>query len=101
MNSGTYDDPLGEAKLRIAAGDASGAVEFLKAQLHAGRGGLLTRIALGRALLAAGNREEALPVFRAAVALCPGIAVAGLALGDRVLVIGAFAPAIVEVLLSL
>ena len=57
MKRGPHDetilDPLGKANARIAAGDAAGAAEILRAQLRAGRGGLLARIALGRALLAA------------------------------------------------
>src|SRR6266567_544570 len=96
MNSGTYDDPLGEAKLRIAAGDATGAAEFLKAQLQAGRGGLLTRIALGRALLTAGNHEQALQILRHAAALGPGVAEAALALGEGLLAMGHLPTAIAE-----
>jgi predicted TPR repeat methyltransferase len=100
MNSGTDDesfpDPIGAANARIAAGDAKGAAEFLQAQLHAGRGGLLTRIALGRALLAAGNREQALQILRGAAALGPGIAEAAFALGEGLLAMGHLPTAIAE-----
>ena len=96
MNSGTYDDPLGEANARIAAGDARGAAEVLQAQLQAGRGGLLTRIALGRALLTVGNHEQALQTLRDAAALGPGVAKAALALGEGLLAMGHLPTAIAE-----
>ena len=78
------------------ARDPGATVAFLKAQLSAGRGGLLTRIALGRALLAAGEREQALQVLRDAAALGPGIAEAAVALGEGLLAIGHLPTAIAE-----
>jgi predicted TPR repeat methyltransferase len=89
-------DPIGEANARIAAGDASGAVALLQSQLRAGRGGLLTRIALGRALLAADDAEQALQVLREAAALAPGIAEASFALGEGLLAVGHLPTAIAE-----
>jgi predicted TPR repeat methyltransferase len=89
-------DPIGEANARIAAGDASGAAALLQSQLRSGRGGLLTRIALGRALLAADDAEQALQVLREAAALAPGIAEAGFALGEALLALGHLPTAIAE-----
>jgi predicted TPR repeat methyltransferase len=92
----TIPDPIGEANARIAAGDANGAAALLKAQLHLGRGGLLTRIALGRALLAAGDDEQALQILREAAALGPGIAEAAFALGEGLLAMGHLPTGIAE-----
>ncbi len=92
----TIPDPIGEANARLAAGDASGAAVLLQSQLNSGRGGLLTRIALGRALLAAGDDEQALQVLREAAALAPGIAEAAFALGQGLLARGHLPTAIAE-----
>jgi predicted TPR repeat methyltransferase len=84
----TITDPLGEANARLVAGDPRGAVRLLQSQLDSGRGGLLTRIALGRALLAAGDAEQALQILREAAALGSGIADAAFALGEGLLAMG-------------
>ena len=89
-------DTIAGANARIAAGDARGAVEFLQSQLHAGCGGLLTRITLGRALLAAGEPEKAVQVLRETAALAPGIAEAAFALGEALLALGHLPTAIAE-----
>jgi predicted TPR repeat methyltransferase len=89
-------DPIADAQAMIAAGDAKGAADLLKAQLRQGRGGLVTRLTLGRALMAAGHPGEALPVLREAAALSPGIAEAPLALGEALLAAGYLPTAIAE-----
>jgi predicted TPR repeat methyltransferase len=86
-------DAIGEANARLAAGDARGAAALLQSQLRSGRGGLLTRIALGRTLLAADDAEQ---VLREAAALAPGIAEAGFALGEALLALGHLPTAIAE-----
>lgn len=89
-------DPIADARARIDAGDAAGAVALLKDALRQGRGGVLTRIALGRALLTAGDKDEALEVLREASALAPGIAEAALALGEALVASGHLPTAIAE-----
>jgi predicted TPR repeat methyltransferase len=100
MKSGPQDerisDPLSEANARMAAGDATGAAELLHRQIRAGRGGLLARIALGRALLAADDKEQALEILREAAALGPYIAEAAFALGEGLLAMGHLPTAIAE-----
>ena len=95
-DSPAIPDPIGEANARLAAGDARGAAALLQSQLDSGRGGLLTRVALGRALLAAGDHEHALQVLREAVALAPSMADAVFALGEALHAIGHLPTAIAE-----
>ena len=85
-----------EARAPAEAGNAHRAVARLEAQLAEGRGGLLTRLALGRALIAADNPERALETLRQAAALAPGIADAALALGEALLAAGHLPTAIAE-----
>jgi predicted TPR repeat methyltransferase len=78
-------DPIAEADELIAKGEAPRAVELLTARLAAGRGGLLARLALARALNASGHRDEALESLRETSALAPGIAEVACALGELLL----------------
>jgi predicted TPR repeat methyltransferase len=80
----------------MSADEARTLAAALKAQLSEGRGGLLTRISLGRALLAAGKTEQALGVLREAAGLAPGVADAALALGEALLSAGHLPTAIAE-----
>jgi len=88
-------DSLEAAQALMRAGNARGAVELLRSQLARG-GGLLTRLALGRALLAAGEIPKALEELRQAAALAPGIADAALALAEALLAAGHLPTAIAE-----
>ena len=87
-------DPLQAARAFVEAGNPQAAVALLQAQ--GARGGLLARLALGRALLAAGEIPQALDVLRQASALAPGIADAALALGEGLLAAGHLPTAIAE-----
>src|ERR1043166_4430344 len=78
-------DPLEHAQNLIAGGEAENAVAFLRTHLNAGRGGLLARLTLVRALLAAGDIQGALIEAREASSLNPGIALAAQALGEILL----------------
>src|SRR5688572_24370801 len=80
--------------LRLARGDER--VGLLQRALASGRGGLMTRLALGRAHLAAGNIEDALRELRAAAALGPAIADAALALGEALMAAGHLPSAVAE-----
>ena len=75
-------DPCAEAESLIAAGEPSRAVELLRARLAEGRGGILMRLALGRALLAVGDIEGALEELREANSLAPDLPEGALALGQ-------------------
>lgn len=68
----------------------------LKARLAKGRGGLLTRIELGRAQLVSGDSPAALKTLGAACALAPGVAEAAFALGEALLAAGHLPTAIAE-----
>ena len=63
----------------------------MRARLAAGRGGLLARLTLIKALLAAGDSDGALAEAREAVSLNPDVAVAVLALGEALLAVEATA----------
>jgi predicted TPR repeat methyltransferase len=89
-------DPIADAETLIAAGRATEAARDLRARLAAGRGGLLARLTLVKALLEAGDRQGALEEAREAVALNPGLAVAVMALGEVLLKLGALPAAISE-----
>ena len=73
------------AEALIADGRADEAARDLRARLEAGRGGLLARITLVKALLAAGDTAGALTEAREAVSLNPNIAPAVLMLGEALL----------------
>ena len=88
-------DPLDKARALLQAGKPEAAVALLRAQLKRGAG-VLTRLALGRALVAAKQMPEALEELRQAAALAPGIADAALALGEALLAAGHLPTAIAE-----
>ena len=90
------DDPIEAAEALIACGRAAEAARALKARLEAGRGGLLARLTLIKALLAAGDAQAALAEARDAVSLNPEVAVAVLALGEALLAVDALPTAIAE-----
>ena len=76
--------------------NSKASIASLSRALKEGRGGLLTRLQLGRAFLAAGDNERALNVLRESSALAPGIADAALALGEALLAAGHLPAAVVE-----
>lgn len=78
-------DPIQAAEALIACGRAADAARDLRARLAAGRGGLLARLTLVRALLSAGDIKGALEEAREAAALNPNVAPAALALGEALL----------------
>jgi predicted TPR repeat methyltransferase len=78
-------DPIEAAEALIASGKAQQAAHELRARLEAGLGGLLARLTLIKALLAADDTDDALAEAREAVSLNPDIAVAVLALGEALL----------------
>jgi len=90
------EDPIEAAKALIAAGRPGEAARDLRAQLAAGRGGLLARLTLIKALLAAGDISEALAEAREAVSLNSNIAPAVLALGEALLAADLLPTAIAE-----
>ena len=90
------DDPVGAAQALIETGRALEAARALRARIAAGRGGLLARLTLVRALAAAGLTGEALEEAREAVSLNPGAAVAVLALGEALLAAELLPAAIAE-----
>jgi predicted TPR repeat methyltransferase len=89
-------DPIEAAELMIASGRAADAARDLSARLQAGRGGLLARLTLIKALLVVGDNEAALMQAREAVSLNPQVAVAVLALGEALLAADALPTAIAE-----
>lgn len=89
-------DPIEAAEALIASGHALEAARELKARLDAGRGGLLARLTLVKALLAANDTGAALAEAREAVSLNPNVAVAVLALGETLLAVDALPTAIAE-----
>jgi len=89
-------DPIAAAEALIASGRAGEAARDLRARLEAGRGGLLARQTLIKALLAAGDTDAALAQAREAVSLNPDVAVAVLALGEALLAVEALPAAIAE-----
>jgi predicted TPR repeat methyltransferase len=76
------DDPVSAAETLIAEGRASEAAALLTACVTANRGGLLLRLALQNALVAAGDLQAALDAARETAQLYPSVAPAALALGD-------------------
>jgi predicted TPR repeat methyltransferase len=92
----TTSNPITEADALIAEGQPKRALEILQQALAAGRGGLMTRLALGRAHLAAGNIESALSELRAASELGSSVADAALALGQALMAAGHLPAAVAE-----
>lgn len=78
----TDDDPIERAHELMAAGRPQEAAHSLRARIKGGRGGLLARLALVRALRQAGDLSGALSAAREANALNPNIGEAVLALGE-------------------
>ncbi len=78
-------DPIEAAEALIAAGRGSEAAQDLRARLAAGRGGVLARITLVKALLASNDVEAALAAARDAALLNPDAAVVLVALGEALL----------------
>ncbi len=89
-------DPIEAAEALIASGRAPDAARDLKARLEAGRGGLLARLTLVKALLAAKDIPAALEEAREAVALNGSVAPAVLALGEALLAADILPTAIAE-----
>ena len=89
-------DPLGHAQALIASGRAADAAVYLRSRIDAGRGGLLTRLALVEALQTADDLKGALDAARQANALSPNVVPAVLALGDTLQLAGHLPTAIAE-----
>ena len=89
-------DPIESAEALIAAGRAQEAVRGLQARLAAGRGGLLARLTLIKALLVSGEPASARAQAREVASLNPGVAPAVLALGEALLAVDALPTAIAE-----
>ncbi len=89
-------NPLGLAADLIAAGRADEVVTRTSAMLAQGRGGALTRAALGRALVALGKPSEAVEVLREADLLSPNTTEVVLAFGEALAALGALPTAIAE-----
>jgi predicted TPR repeat methyltransferase len=90
------EDPIEAAEALIAQGRAGEAARDLRARLDAGRGGLLARLTLVKALLAANDTSQALAEAREAVSLNPNIAPAVMALGEALLAADLLPTAIAE-----
>ncbi len=89
-------DPLGVVFEFISAGRADEVVVHARAMLAQGRGGALTRVALGRALVAAGKAPEAVDALREADLLSPNTTEVVLAFGEALAAAGALPTAIAE-----
>ena len=82
------EDPLFRSETLLEEGRFGDVVELLSPLLQAGRGGLLLRTLLTRALLGSGQREQGLALARDTAQLYPAEAVASLALGEALLASG-------------
>ena len=91
-----FIDPIGEPAALIASGRAGEVVVRAEALLVHGRGGVLTRVALGRALVALGRASEAIDVLREASLLQPDAAEVVLAFGEALAAVEALPAAIGE-----
>ena len=89
-------DPLEQAETLIAEGRAGEAAALLGRYIAEGRGGMLTRLTLARALLLDDKPTEALEMSRETAQLYPGLAAAALALGETLLTAGKLPLAIAE-----
>lgn len=90
------DDPIAHAEDLIAQGRAGEAAAFLSERIAAGRGGLLARLTLARAYIAAGDVTVAMETARETAMLNPSVAVAALGLGEAMLAAGNLPTAIGE-----
>jgi predicted TPR repeat methyltransferase len=90
------EDPIEAAEALIAQGRPGDAARDLRARLAAGRGGLLARLTLVKALLAAQDASAALAEAREAVSLNPNVAPAVLGLGEALLAAELLPTAIAE-----
>ncbi len=79
------ENPIAAAESLIARGRAEDAVRLLRDRVEGGRGGLLLRLTLQQALLAAGANAEALAQARETALTNPDAAPAALALGEALL----------------
>lgn len=91
-----YEDPVAAAEADIAAGAAGRAVVRLRALIAAGRGGILSRLALARALTASGDHAGAFETLHETVLLAPNVAAVAVALGETLLAGGQAPAAIAE-----
>ena len=91
-----FFDPIGEAASLIEAGRADEVVARCEALIAKGRGGILTRVALGRALIALARADEAADVLRDASLLSPNTAEVVLASGEALAAAGQLPAAIAE-----
>lgn len=91
-----FFDPVGEANALIEGGRAAEVVARCEALIANRRGGILTRVALGRALIALERSEDAISVMREASLLSPNIAEVVLAFGEALAAAGALPTAIAE-----
>ena len=89
-------DPIAEAEALIASGGAAEAARRLRARLADGRGGLLARLTLVKALLESGDTDGALAEAREASSLNPAVAAAAAMLGEVLLRRSALPAAISE-----
>jgi len=90
------DDPLEQARALIAQGRAPDAAQLLHAKIEEGRGGLLTRLMLVKALRESGEHAAVLSAAREAQALNPNVEEAITALGEALLELGHLPAAIAE-----
>jgi len=89
-------DPLDYARQVIADGWPDEAARFLREMVDTGRGGVLARALLTRALLGAHDASGALDVARENALLNPQVAEAILALGEALMAMGHLPTAIAE-----
>jgi predicted TPR repeat methyltransferase len=90
------DDPLERAETLIAQGRAAEAAQFLRERIETGRGGLLARLALVKALRESGDKSGALAAAREAQTLNSNVCEAVVALGESLLDSGHLPAAIAE-----
>jgi len=90
------DEASAEAGTPVAAGAPARAVALLQSQVAAGRAGILTRLALGRALLAADRIADALACARDLSDFAPELADAALLLGSVLIAAGHLPSGIAE-----
>ena len=89
-------DPIAESAELIAAGRAVELISRAQGLIDANRGGALTRLALGRGLLALSRIDDALAALREASSLAPSSADIAIAMGDALAANGALPTAISE-----
>src|SRR5580692_4423082 len=87
-------DPIADAEALIASGEERAAVEQLRARLSAGRGGLLARMTMVKALLAQGALPAAIAELQRAQRLDPALDRARLLTGQAWLEAGEAAKAL-------